>query len=93
MRIRLSFLGILSEYTRCSNLEIEMKRGSTIKQLLNEIGNRFGEAFPPQVWDPERRAFSPTIGVFLDLKDVEDENIPLKEGSEVILLSMIAGGG
>lgn len=92
MRIRLSFLGILSEYTKCSNLEIEMNRGSTIKHLLNEVGDRFGDAFPPQVWDPERKAFSPTIGVFLDLKDVEDENTLLKEDSEVILLSMIAGG-
>ena len=92
MRIRLSLLGILAEYAGFPNVEIELKGGSTIKDLLNEVGERFGNAFPPQVWDPERRVFSPTIGVFLDLKDVEDENTPLKEGSEVILLPMIAGG-
>ena len=92
MRIRLSLLGILAEYTGFSNIEMEMKGGSTIKDLLNEVGERFGTVFPPQVWDPMQRAFNPTIGVFLDLKDVEDENTPLSEGSEVILLPMIAGG-
>jgi len=92
MRIRLSLLGILSEYIGNSNIEMELKEGSTIKDLLNEVGERFGNTFPPQVWDPERRVFHPTIGVFLDLKDVEDEGTPLKEGSEVILLPMIAGG-
>ena len=92
MIIRLSLLGILAEYAGLSNIEIEMRGGSTIKDLLNEVGERFGNNFPPQVWDPERRAFGPTIGVFLNLKDVEDENTPLKEGSEVLLLPMIAGG-
>jgi molybdopterin converting factor small subunit len=92
MRIRLSLLGILAEYTGFSNVEIELKGRATIKDLLNEVGDKFGDSFPPQVWDPERRAFSPTIGVFLDLKDVEDEDTPLKEGCEVILLPLIAGG-
>jgi len=92
MRIRLSLLGILAEYAGSSNIEMELKAGSTIKDLLNEVGDRFGNTFPPQVWDPERRVFHPTIGVFLDLKDVEAEDTPLKEGSEVILLPMIAGG-
>ena len=92
MRIRLSLLGILAEYTGFSTTEIELKGSSTIKDLLKEVGDRFGNAFPPQVWDPERRTFHPTIGVFLDLKDVENEDTPLKDGSEVILLPMIAGG-
>ncbi len=92
MRIRLSLLGMLAEYAGSSSIEMELKRDSTIKDLLNEVGERFGDAFPRQVWDPERRVFHPTIGVFLDLRDVEDEDTPLKDGSEVILLPMIAGG-
>ncbi|MBI2907271.1 MAG: MoaD/ThiS family protein [Chloroflexi bacterium] len=91
MKAFVSLLGIIGEYAGSGNLELDVEEGATVGDLLGEIGDRVGGGMPPDLWDPERRAFSPMVSVFLDGKDAED-SAPLREGSEVILLSMIAGG-
>ena len=92
MKVRVTFLGILAEYTSLSYLEIEMGERASVRDLLREVGGRFNTRFPKGVWDTQQRCFSPMIGVFLDQREVEDEDTPLHEGSEVILLPMMAGG-
>jgi molybdopterin converting factor small subunit len=92
MRVRVTFLGILAEYTGLPHLELEMGKGASVRDLLLAVGGRFSTRFPKQVWNAERECFGPMIGVFLDQRDVEDEDTPLQEGSEVILLPMMAGG-
>lgn len=92
MKVKVSLLGIVGEYVGHPDLELEMVEGASVGDLLRELGDRYAERLPYDLWDPQKKAFSPMISVFLDGKDVSDENAPLKEGSEVILLSMIAGG-
>ncbi|MFH1486348.1 MAG: MoaD/ThiS family protein [Chloroflexota bacterium] len=92
MKVKVSLLGIIGEYVGHPSLDIKLEEGTTVGVLLGEIGERYAERMPVDLWDPEKKVFSPMINVFLDGKDVEDEKAALKEGSEVILLYMIAGG-
>jgi len=92
LRVRVSFLGILAEYAGVAEVEVELAAGATIADLHRELGRRYAGRFPPEVWDPQAGRFSPYIHTFLEEQDVEDPATPLHEGSQVILLTMIAGG-
>ena len=92
MRVKLSFLGILSEYTGCRDTTIELRPAATVGELISGVGEAFGASFPTQVWDPAERRFTPLVGVFVNRQDADDPSRPLAEGDEVIFLTMISGG-
>jgi len=90
--VKLSFLGILSEYTGCRETTIELGPTATVGELITRVGEAFAAALPAQVWDQAERRFTPLVGVFVNRQDADDPSRPLSEGDEVIFLTMIAGG-
>ena len=92
MKVTLRFLGILEEYAKTSSLELELPPGATLKNLLEEVGRSFGARFPGELWDQDKLAFFELVSVFVDGQEVEGGNPPLRDGAEVILLTMISGG-
>jgi len=92
MKVRVTFLGILAEYASLPYLDLEMGEGTSVRDLLREVGSQFSGRWPKEVWDAHQSRFGPMVGVFLDEREVEDEDARLHDGSEVILLPMMAGG-
>ena len=91
MRVKVSLLGIMAEYAGSPQLEMGLGEGATLGHLLAEVGARLGDRFPSGIWDPMTGAFAPSVAIFLNGRDGE-EHLPLEEGSEVILLPLMAGG-
>ncbi|MDO8670286.1 MAG: MoaD/ThiS family protein [Dehalococcoidia bacterium] len=92
MRLRVGHLGILGHHAGCQQLDLALGESATVGDVLREIGARFGDRFPDEVWDRRQGRFASCISAFVDMKDVEDYDAPLGDGSEVLFVTMIAGG-
>ncbi len=92
MRVRVSFFGLLKRLAGEPDLEFHLQEGSTVRDLLLEIGRTVGERFPDEVWDAENQCFSPLVSLFVDNEEIEDLSQPLQDGSEVFLLMPVLGG-
>ena len=78
-----------------ASLEIEAEE-LTIRQLLEELCNRFGEDLRNMIFDPEARGQSQDIKILINgrhyrhMPDGFDNE--LKDGDEVSIFPLMAGG-
>lgn len=70
----------------------ELEAGGTYGELLVAIGERFGERFPPNTWDPQARRFHPHVGALQHGTPLRDPAAVLQPDLEVTFLVGIAGG-
>ncbi len=92
MILRVRFLSILEKYTGTGRVNLELKEGATLRDLLNELDRRWGERFPLEIWDRKRRKFKVSVSILADFQSVYSEETPLHDGQEVIFLRPVAGG-
>ncbi len=85
-------LGILGHYAGCQQFELDLAGSATVGDVVREIAARYGDRFPEELWDRRRGCFAPGISAFVDMNDAEDYETPLGDGSEVLFVTMIAGG-
>lgn len=70
-----------------------LPEGATVQTLLEAIGHRFGEQFPPNVWFKETNRFGPGVQLLLNGRRVTDAlETPLADGDELSAVLPIAGG-
>lgn len=78
-----------------SSLEVELD-GGTIVDLLNDLGERFGEEFVRRVFEAEGRELSNQVLILVNGRHVSNLpqglTTPLNEGDEVAIFPPIAGG-
>lgn len=73
-------------------MPFELVAGGTYGELLAAIGERFGERFPPNTWDPATRRFHDHVRGMQDGLPLRDPEAVLVPGEEVTFLVGIAGG-
>ena len=67
--------------------------GETVRDLLEDLTSRF-PALRDRIWEADEVA--PFVNVYVDGEDVrtlDGEETPVREGATVILLPAMAGGG
>jgi molybdopterin converting factor small subunit len=85
----------VKSYTNKNQEEITLDEGASVSELLNHIASIYGKQFKEEVYDPVKKEMKSTFvtminGVLVDqLKGV---NTPLKNGDNVILMSLMTGG-
>jgi MoaD family protein len=95
MKITVEYLGFIRNMLSKRTEELELEEGTSLKELLSKLSERYGTEFKKQVYEPEQRdvkyGFVVTVnGILMDqLKGVET---PLKNGDHVILMSLMSGG-
>jgi MoaD family protein len=95
MKITVEYLGFIRNMLSKRTEELELEEGTSLKELLSKLSERYGAEFKKQVYEPEQRdvkyGFVVTVnGILMDqLKGVET---PLKNGDHVILMSLMSGG-
>lgn len=89
LKVLVAYKGLLCSLTGCTNEEVELAAGSTVKELLEELSLRHGDAFREAVLPGGSRPLMALVavdGASAGLTDV------VTEGARVLLVKSIGGG-
>ncbi len=95
MQIKVHYISLVKSYTNKSQEEFSLNENATLAELLDQIAKRYGNQFIQEVYDPVAKEMKSTFvtminGVLMDqLKGV---STPLKNGDNIILMSLMTGG-
>ena len=92
MNITAQFHGILADWVGTPSAGFELTDGSTDADLMQEIGRRYRQNMPAQLWDPQTNAFNQKVRAFRDGKALDPVDNPLSDGEEITFMLLIAGG-
>ena len=95
MQVKVHYISLVKTYTNKSQEEITLNENSNLSQLLDQIAEMYGKQFTQEVYDPNRKEMKSTFvaminGVLMD--QLKGTNTPLKDGDNVILMSLMTGG-
>jgi len=95
VKVKVEYLGFIRNMLSKRTEELELREGTSLKELLSELSERYGSEFKKQVYESGQKdvkyGFVVTVnGVLMDqLRGVETT---LKTGDQVILMSLMSGG-
>jgi len=92
MKIRVNFLGTMERLAGQPNMEVTLQDTSTLEDAVHQIGQSFGDKFPPDIWDDKREVFTHRVKMFINSTEVEVLGQTLQDGSEILILVPVAGG-
>lgn len=95
MQVKVHYISLVKTYTNKSQEEITLNENSNLAQLLDQIAQTYGKQFTQEVYDPNKKEMKSTFvtminGVLMD--QLKGTNTPLKDGDNVILMSLMTGG-
>lgn len=95
MKIKVQYLSLVKSFTNRSQDEFELGEGALLSEVLDKIAAAYGKAFIKEVYDPNQKEVKATFvaminGVLMD--QLKGANTPLKDGDNVILMSLMTGG-
>ena len=92
MIINVHYTAQLKSSVGAGEEEIEMSQGKRLKDLVDDLTQRHGEAFSKYVLD-EQGNLLPAVVICLNDEQVSlGDNAPLTEGASVMFLTAISGG-
>lgn len=92
MTVKTIFHGILADFVGVKATRFDLAPGATYGDLLTEIGHRYSQNMPEQLWNQEENNFNAPILAKASEKDMDSPETPLEEGEEIKFFLMIAGG-
>lgn len=92
MKVTVMFLGPLAQFVGRETVPFDLPDGATYGDLLDDIGNRFGERLHERIWDNEAHAFRAQILVVGTGRDHEARETPLFENEEIKIIPFLPGG-
>lgn len=92
MLIRLRVFGALERYLGGDHHEVELPQGATVRDLMDLIDERWGDELPSQFWDPEMKRFKGPVLIMSEGVDVLDQDMPLADQQQLMLLVSLSGG-
>lgn len=92
MKVYINAFGLLKKYFGDSKYCLEIPKGSTMYDLMNAINGVWGEKLPPYLWDSGKKRFRGSVVIMIQKKAVTSMETLLKEGQEVNLYKVLAGG-
>jgi molybdopterin converting factor small subunit len=95
MQVKVHYISLVKTYTNKSQEEITLNENANLSQLLDQISQIYGKQFTQEVYDPNKKEMKSTFvaminGVLMD--QLKGTNTPLKNGDNVILMSLMTGG-
>jgi len=87
MKVRVRFFHNL-EPSRSGKVEVELKDGSTVKDLLEKLIEMYGGAFERGIWGQDRKLF---IAIMVNGVSTRP-GTGLREGDEIAIVPPVAGG-
>jgi len=92
MKITARFHGILADWVGTPSAGFELPANAAYADLVKEIGRRYKQYMPEQLWDQKNNTFNAKVRPFRDGKSLNAMDSFLREGDEITFLLMMAGG-
>lgn len=92
MRIHIKTIGIIRNFFDADRLAFDLPQGATLKHLLDSIAEKYAHNLPDFVWNRETHRFQYGIVLLGNNTDLRDEEVPLIDDQEIILLQPVHGG-
>ncbi len=95
MQVKVHYISLVKSYTNKTQEEITLNDNTDLSQLLDKVAETYGRQFIAEVYDPKKKEMKQTFvaminGVLMD--QLEGINTPLKNGDNIILMSLMTGG-
>jgi len=95
MRVNVHYLSLVKSYTKNSQDEFNVKEAAPLSEVLYDVAEKYGKPFTSEVYDPEHKEMKSTFvamvnGVLMD--QLQGVNTLLKDGDNVIIMSLMTGG-
>ncbi len=95
MLVKVHYISLVKSYTNKTLEEIIFPENISLSGLLDKIAESYGKPFSVEVYDPDKKEMKSTFvamvnGVLMD--QLQGLNTPLKDGDNVILMSLVTGG-
>lgn len=95
MQVKVQYVSLVKSYTKKSTDEFTFQNGTVLSELLDKIAQTYGKQFTVEVYDSAKKEMKSTFvamvnGVLMD--QLQGTNTPLKDGDNVILMSLMTGG-
>ena len=95
MQVKVHYISLVKTYTNKSQDEFTFPKNIMLSELLDKIAQTYGKQFTQEVYDPNKKEMKPTFvaminGVLMD--QLKGTNTPLKNGDNIILMSLMTGG-
>ena len=92
MNIKLRFTAQIKDAAGLGSDRITLNENEKLQSLLRRLGERYGEKFRKILYDDKGRYHSSNLIVVNEEQIEYYENVSLKDGDELILLSPVSGG-
>ena len=92
MKVKVMFFGPLGEQAGQETAQFDLPQGGTYGDLLDEIGNRFGDQFHERIWDAQENVFKPGILIVGTGRDLDSRDTSLIDGEEIKIVPILGGG-
>ena len=93
--VRVRFIAMLARELKLGAGELvafELPRGARLRQLLDEMGRRYADRFPPNTWDVTQVRFHPHVSMLQNGEQLRDPATALEDGAEITVLVAMQGG-
>jgi len=95
MKVKVQYLGFMKNLIKKSEDEFELQKGASLSSLLNKIASLYGKPFKKEFYEPGlddvKMGFVVTVNGIL-MGQLHGVNTRLKEGDNIILMSLMSGG-
>lgn len=95
MKVKVHYLGYIRNLLRQKEEEFELEKGTSLSVLLDRLAGIYGEPFKKEVFEPGlkdvKMGFVVTVNGVL-IGQLDGVETKLKEGDNVILMSLMSGG-
>lgn len=92
MNITTQFHGILADWVGTPSASFELAEDATLVDLMLEIGRRYRQNMPNQLWDQKTNSFNKKVRAFKDAKALDPVDDSLADGDVITFMVLIAGG-
>jgi len=92
MHIKTQFHGILADWVGTRSASFELTQGATLADLMLEIGRRYRQNMPDQLWDQKANSFNKKVRAFKDATALNPVTQSLADGDVITFMLLIAGG-
>jgi molybdopterin converting factor small subunit len=97
MRVKVTgYMGFKKFMGHQSDIQIEIQQGCTLRDVLDELSNRFSEDFDTLLYDRGTNTVKSSIMIFLNgssyLNSYDRLNFKVKDGDRIVLCPVMTGG-
>jgi molybdopterin synthase sulfur carrier subunit len=95
IKVKISTILALKEIIGQREFEVSIPRGSTVRDLLSWMVNRWGDNLSPHLFKPGTDSLVPHIRLMVNGRSIEflkGMDTVLQEGDEFLMLPIVAGG-